>query len=741
MRLPACILTFFCYAFLCVFNSSGQQTTTRIFVFSEDNEPVPGAKVLLTNHARHDTIKILTDISGSASVDMRFDSLFCCVSAYAFGDTCFWIKEHDSLQITLHYLDKELSTVVVSAQYEPGAKTNSMHTIAVISDEQLQSQSLLNAQDVLNSQVNFQTNNGHTNETALTINGLSGAHVKIMLDGVPLEGRINGNIDLSQINLADVERVEIIEGPVSVVYGSNALGGIVNIISRKSTSKPIEGFAQGYYETAGKYNFNAGLSVSKKNSVYRFSMGRNFFDGYAMNDSLRSYLWQPREQYFARFTFRQRLNNFNLSFSADGFHELMLSKGDLRPPYYTTAIDTYYKTNRIATGLLLNGKPTSTSWLDVTLGHSYFNRCRNIYFKDLTTLDKWLTDGESDQDTTTYQTWMMRSFFSHRLQNEKVSWLIGTEWVYNTIHSVRILDRIQWSADIAVFASLKYSPWKTFTLQPGVRYSYNAFYKTPVLPSLIAKYAHKNFTVTASYARGFRTPDLKERFLEFHYNSSINIYGNNDLIPENSHHLLLEVSQKFSQKTANQKIRLTLFHNMVMDIIDVVQLDADEWKYDNAGLFVARGGTVNFSGNIHSFLFDAGYTLLASRFGTPVTETQYLPFAFSQNCLMTIGYEIKKLQLAAHVSWKYTGRVTSNYYDENMQIQQAFIGDYQLLNLTLTKKFLGQKILLTAGCKNITNTTTADVKGSVFGYSVSEESGNVAVMWGRSYFVSILWKI
>ncbi|MBK8927686.1 MAG: TonB-dependent receptor [Crocinitomicaceae bacterium] len=713
----------------------------RIFVSSEDKQPIPGARLLLINPILQDTTRTLTDINGSAGVDIRVDSLFCCITAYAFADTCFWLNDLDSMLVTLYYLDQELSTVVVSAQYEPGAKTNSMHSIAVVSHEQLQSQSLLNAQDVLNSQVNFQTNNGHTNETALTINGLSGAHVKIMLDGVPLEGRINGNIDLSQINLADVERVEIIEGPVSVVYGSNALGGIVNIISRKSTSKPVEGFAQGYYESAGKYNFNGGLSVSKKNSVYRVSLGRNFFDGYAENDSLRSFLWQPREQYFARFTYRQRLNNFNLSFSADGFHELMVSKGDLRPPYYTTAIDTYYKTNRIATSVLFNGKPTSNTWLDITLGHSYFNRCRNIYFKDLTTLDKWLTDGESDQDTTTHQTYMMRSFFSHRLKNEKLSWLAGTEWVYNTIHSVRILNRIQWSADVAVFASLKYSPFKTFTLQPGVRYSYNACYKTPVLPSLIAKISFKKFSITASYARGFRTPDLKERFLEFHYNSSINIYGNNELIPENSHHLLLELSQKFSQKSANQKIRLTLFHNTVMDIIDVVQLNADEWKYDNAGLFVACGSTINFSGNVQSFLFDAGYTLLASRFGNAYTEGHYAPFALSQNCLITLGYEIKKMQFAAHVSWKYTGRVSSNYYDENMQIQQSFIGDYQLLNLTLTKKFLGQKILVSAGCKNITNTTTADVKGSVFGYSVSEESGNVAVMWGRSYFVSILLKL
>ena len=66
---------------------------------------------------------------------------------------------------------------------------------------------------------------------------MSGENVKIMIDGVPVIGRQNGNLDLSQLNLLGIEHVEIIEGPLSVNYGNNALVGTINLIASACEAK------------------------------------------------------------------------------------------------------------------------------------------------------------------------------------------------------------------------------------------------------------------------------------------------------------------------------------------------------------------------------------------------------------------------------------------------------------------------------------------------------------------------
>ena len=61
-----------------------------------------------------------------------------------------------------------------------------------------------------------------------------------MIDDVAVIGRLNGNIDLSQINLNNVERIEIVEGPLSVEYGTDALAGTINLITKSTENNFIK---------------------------------------------------------------------------------------------------------------------------------------------------------------------------------------------------------------------------------------------------------------------------------------------------------------------------------------------------------------------------------------------------------------------------------------------------------------------------------------------------------------------
>jgi outer membrane receptor for ferrienterochelin and colicins len=114
--------------------------------------------------------------------------------------------------------------------------------------------------DVLRNQLNMQVQNDGLLGSSLSMQGFSSDKVKILLDGIAINGRENGSIDLSQIDLQNVARIEVIQGPMSVVYGTDAVGGIINIITNKNPRTQFTITNQ--FESIGKYNLHVQLSLN-----------------------------------------------------------------------------------------------------------------------------------------------------------------------------------------------------------------------------------------------------------------------------------------------------------------------------------------------------------------------------------------------------------------------------------------------------------------------------------------------
>jgi len=113
----------------------------------------------------------------------------------------------------------------------------------------------------MNTQLNIRIGQDNILGSSMSINGLSGQNVKVMVDGVPVIGRLEGNIDLSQINMNNVSKIEIIEGPMSTIYGTDALGGVVNIITQDPVSDGMQFDANGYYESVYQVNFDGKFKI------------------------------------------------------------------------------------------------------------------------------------------------------------------------------------------------------------------------------------------------------------------------------------------------------------------------------------------------------------------------------------------------------------------------------------------------------------------------------------------------
>jgi len=645
---------------------------------------------------------------------------------------------NEALTIKLETASFGLNELVVTANFIPVELKESVYDIKTISEEKIASKGAPSLREVLNTELNFRTNNGHVNETSINLNGLSGNHVKIMIDGVPVEGRLSGNLDLSQLNLNEIDKIEVIDGPTSVAYGTNALGGTINLITKKNQLNNFSFNLKTYYETVGQYNISGNVGFKIKEHQFKISGGRNFFDGFANPDTSRFKTWKPREQYFGSFLYNKRIKHLKFSYILDAFTETMTNRGERRAPYYITAFDTYYKTQRLTNKILLNGRISPNYFIDFTLSHAYFNRTRNIYFKDLTTLKQTITDSDSDQDTTVFNNYLFRGVFTQKNDSIKINYSIGTELKRDDVFAQRVTDKTQWLGDYAVFATIDYKPIKAITIKPAVRYAYNTKYNAPVVPSinlLINITDHLQFKT--SYAKGFRAPDLKELYLEFHFNSSINLWGNTNLIAENSDHFNFSMHYQKSWNKHQFQFTPKVYYSKINNLISLVQTSDVDWTYNNIDFLTTKGSAITIDYRFQKINFSIGYNFYGNYNSMFDQQNFQNKFFYTNDINSSVGLNFDSLNLIFSLNYKYTGLIRNNYITDQKEIKESYIGDYHTFDVSSTKLLFNKRLSTTLGVKNIFDVTNVIMIGDVFGVSNQSNASSLNVLWGRSYFVSL----
>ncbi len=714
-----------------------QSGQIKVFNFETNEALMANVEfVCLSGTSKNTTKLIYTNSEGLVLNPFFKDTTSVTVYVSLFVKQTFILLPRESKEVFLKFAVYNLAPVVLTLQAEPTPKEEVIQEVQVISKHALEAKGATNLKEVFATDLNFRTNNGHVNESALMLNGLSGNYIKIMIDGVPVVGRLNGNIDLSQINLSDVERIEVIEGPVAVAYGSNALGGVINIITKKTQKKKIKFSINTYSESVGQYNLGGSIGLKQKKNLFKVSLGRSFFQGFSNSKTIRLKDWKPREQYFGSFRLNKKIKKGNVIYIFDAFNELMTSRGEPSAPYYITAFDTYFRTNRLSNKILLNKKLQKKKALNLSLSHSFYQRKRNIYYVDLTTLNKVLTPNSSDQDTTVFNTMSFRGMFSGK--KKKWNYTVGSELNKNFIIANRVSGKKKQIGDYAGFGSVTYKPIKNLSVQPGLRLAYNTKYKAPIVPSINVLYKKKNMDVRMSYAKGFRAPSLKELYLEFHYNSTINLWGNEGLSSESSDHLNFSVSIYDTIKKHFIRVTPSIYYTKINNLIDLVKVSNVDWKYTNVNYFITQGVSLKTQYFYKKLCINTGYThfgYLNSMFDVEGFNNEY---NYSDNFNVSINYRLAdSLGLSFNIMYKYTGAIKSFYMNDDNRVTESFIDNYNTLDCSVTKKLLKKKILLTGGVKNLFDVSTVNMTGDVYGVSNSSKSNTLSVLWGRTYFISM----
>lgn len=654
--------------------------------------------------------------------------------------------------------DFAMDEVVVTAQYGKSSTEKSVHKVRVISQEKMQQMAAVNLKDVLTNELNVRLSQDNILGSGMSLQGVSGQNVKILIDGVPVIGRLDGQIDLNQINLNDVERIEIVEGPLSVNYGSNALAGTINIITKKDNKKAWSIGASSYTENIGTYNFNvfAAKSFAKKHQI-RLSAGRNYFDGWKASDDFlptfgaeladsgRVDQWNPKEQRFGRAQYFYSLKNFRLGYKFELMDETIYNYGLPRMGVRTiTAFDDYYHTNRIDHSLSAEGKINSKWNLSFLAAYNDFERVKESRIKNLVTLESKLrpeVQGNDVQDTSTFSLLMSRASISSNFDSSWINYEIGYDLNHEKASGKRIDGTEQELGDYAVFTSIQMEKGG-LTVKPALRYAYNTKYDAPLTPALNLKYKLENqVTIRLAYARGFRAPSLKELYFNFD-DVNHSLFGNANLKAEESDNYSAAISRKHLFNTFLLEGEFSVFYNDIRNQINFANLNqagGDTLVYLNIGEFKSKGLNARASLSSNKVEFNLGYSYIG-RFNRLAEENPIDEYSYSSEWVANATYKLQKPQLQLAVFFKHQGELPGFGYDANNQVVKQTTAAYQLVDVSISKHFFKKRLNTTIGCKNIAD--VQNVRTSLSSGGAHSAGGNsISIGTGRTLFVKLNFMI
>lgn len=713
---------------------SGQQANVRV-TDQKNNDVVPYAHVCFEGIKSGTVNHKLTDLKGQVPNDCK-EKCKLAVSFIGYETYLDTIRPGQSLEVKLVPTVLNMKEVVVTAQYIPEKADKSIYRVNVINARQIEQKAATNMSDLLKNQLNMKVSQDGVLGTNLSIQGLSGEHVKFLVDGVPLVGRMNGNIDLNQLNLNNVDHVEVVEGPMSVIYGSNALAGVVNIITKENKAARFSSHIDSYWESVDVYNFTGGISLNRKKHILSVEGGRNFFAGYANPDTSRSKTWKPRRQYFADAYYIYNLQNTKVKVAGQYFNELLLSKGFPLPPYFENAFDSYFTTLRGMFRAEVTQKLSADRYFHLIASLSAYNRIKNTYYKDLTSLDKQLTNNTEDQDTTGIRSWLVRGTYTRSMKDSKWNYQAGFDFNIEDGSGKRIMGNKQSIGDYAGFLSMKYDPWKWMTLQPGARLIYNTNYQAPLVYSLSTKtQANEQVSFRTSFSRGFRSPALKELYLYF-VDINHNIQGNKDLKAENSVNLNLTGAWVLEKKKEAYRVEANFFLNQIRNIITLAQSGSSLYTYINVDKYNTQGVELKLASQWYPWISVETGISETGRLNSLSTNTEKVEkFTYSTDFTADLTFRIPKKDVNLSVYYKYTGKMPQ-FYNINDTIVEGFIHDYHTMDITLSKSIFLNRVNLSTGVKNVFDNKTIPAVGGTAG---AHGGGNnaISIGWGRTFFARI----
>lgn len=708
---------------------------------AETLEPLAYANVKLTEIESSQTTQTISDEQGVIEIPYS-NEIILEISYLGYEKYRKNIRPNRTGIVYIFPIENKVDEVVITGNPVETSAKESLYEVQVLDKEEIEKRGAVNLSDALRNELNMQISQDGILGSRVNLQGLGGNDVKIMIDGVPVIGRLDGNLDLSQINMNNIERIEIVEGPLSAIYGSNAIAGVINLITKKSQKSVVEASVNSYFENIGTFNVDGLIGFKKNSHFFQITGGRYFFNGWNPEEYDRDMDWNPKEQYFAGI-------NYNVRSKKDWFHRIkgnyfqdkILNRYDPSGAI-PVAFDDWYNTTRIDGSYNVMGKINDHLTFNSTNAYNHYARIKNRYQKNLTNLESvLLPDSEADdnQDTTYANQWMTRTYVSYSNPKKRVGVQAGIDFNVENGVGGRFSEEDGSSAviaDLAVFVSTNIKITEKIELQPAIRYSYNSQFKVLPTPSLQFKAkVSDHLTYRFNYGMGFRAPSLKEMYLIFN-DSNHSIFGNRNLIPEQSQNLSTSLDFSKQKEVHKYSLNTKFFYNYKYNAIALIPNDNGQFIYENVSDLTTLGLQLNTNYSFKNFTsnFGISYTGISNN-SFAVSTNDLSRFAFFPQIQSNFSYFFRKENLSLSLFNKWNGgRKDFQLNSLDNSIEQINLEAFYLMDFTVQKGFWDNRIRINAGIKNLLNVTNINGSSST---GAHDAGGGTQIAAGRTYFIGL----
>lgn len=588
-----------------------------------------------------------------------------------------------------------LDEVVVTATKTELTQKENPRSVEVITKEDIQNTGAISVRDALRTATNIDiVSVNHGGGENISIRGGDTDGVLILVNGRRVAGENyfmsqgSNAYALDRLNLSNVDHIEILRGPASAIYGSGAMSGVINIITKKSEKPEFSvGVATGTNEMSNYYHYDTGKNGKVSvNFDVNFSKLRNI-DSKAGKNLLHG----PKQAYNLNLDYEMDENNnlnLMLDYAKDNLETRMRdfsvsssAPDDLKYPI------TSFTSERKTIALTYDGKNSNS---DYSLSASYSQLNRDPYAAD--------TPGTNEKK---YKSWNIEARDTIRTSdNNKL--IFGGEYrgdkasIYSGDNTVKNTDQY------SLYLYDEYRVDNKLLLTPAIRYDYHKSFGSHTSPNLGATYFISDKSrFKANYGTSYRAPSVDELYGAFTHGGiwgGMAIVGNPDLKPEKSKGWEISYEQEFGDTTS---AKLTYFDNKKEDAISYkieMASPSQMGKFYNIDSTSSKGVEFEIKHD-----FGKGFTLVGNyNWLDSVDDTTGERLNYNaRNTYMA------KLMWTEPIKKEWNITAWNKWYTD-FQYDSDTVYSVNTFNFTVTKRW-GNKYRVFAGIDNVFNKDLSDM--------------------------------
>nr|WP_297789616.1 TonB-dependent receptor [uncultured Allomuricauda sp.] len=405
---------------------------------------------------------------------------------------------------------QSLEEVVLTATRTERQLSSLPLPVTLVSKKRIAQSGTIRLNEILNEQTGIITVADESGFEGVQIQGIASDYILILIDGVPLLGRNAGNFDLSRLTVGNIKQIEVVKGPSSSLYGTEALGGVINIITEKPKTEDLTGNISYRIGTFSQQDIN--LDLKQRLGKFRYGLFANRFssEGYDLNPDVEGQTVNPFENYTINGRFYYDFNDGLSLFASTRYYDQVQDAG------------------LFVDGVQFEGDSKEKEWNAHTrLDHKWNDKLTTYYelyytnYRANERLADPISDNvlsDSDFDQTLFRPEIRGSYVFGTSSSGKAdggTLTAGIGFQFDELDRTFFDETVSFDSQY-VYAQYDFNPTERLNVIAGARFDNHSEYDNQFSPKLAMRYKLTNaVALKGSVGYGFKAPDFRQLYFDF----------------------------------------------------------------------------------------------------------------------------------------------------------------------------------------------------------------------------------